>query len=72
MEGQIKKLLAAYTSYVSMGSTDKVSSEKMDARLKRNMSLWMSWLNTGFLPIFLTKVEKRNLGNESPYPAVIG
>ena len=37
-EGEIKKLLAAYTSYVSMDSTDKGSSEEMDAKLKRNMT----------------------------------
>ena len=37
-EGQIKKLLAAYTSYVSMDSTDKASSREMDAKLKRNMT----------------------------------
>ena len=37
-EGEIKKLLAAYTSYVSMDSTDKGSCEEMDAKLKRNMT----------------------------------
>ena len=37
-EGQIKKLLAAYTSYVSMDSTDKGNSEEMDAKPKRNMT----------------------------------
>ena len=37
-EGEIKKLLAAYTSYVSMDSTDTGSSEEMDAKLKRNMT----------------------------------
>ena len=37
-EGEIKQLLAAYTSYVSMDSTDKGSSEEMDAKLKRNMT----------------------------------
>ena len=37
-EGEIKKLLAAYTSYASMDSTDKVNSEEMDAKLKRNMT----------------------------------
>ena len=36
-EGQTKKLLAAYTSYVSMDSIDKGSSEEMDAKLKRNI-----------------------------------
>ena len=33
-EGQIRKLLAAYTSYVSMDSTDKASSGVMDANDK--------------------------------------
>ena len=37
-EGEIRKLLAAYTSYVSMDSTDKLSSGEMDAKLKRSMT----------------------------------
>ena len=37
-EGQIQKLLAAYTSYVSMDSTDKASSAEMDTKLKRSMT----------------------------------
>ena len=37
-EGQIRKLLAAYTSYVSMDSTDKANSGVMDAKLKRDMT----------------------------------
>ena len=37
-EGQLKKMLAAYTSYVSMDSTDKTSSAEMDTKLKRDMT----------------------------------
>jgi hypothetical protein len=37
-EGEIRKLLAAYTSYVAMDSTDKASSGEMDAKLKRSMT----------------------------------
>ena len=33
-EGQIRKLLAAYTTYVSMDSTDKDSSKEMDTKLR--------------------------------------
>ena len=43
-EGQNRKLLAAYTTYVSMDSTDKDSSEGMDAKLKRNTT---SFTQTG-------------------------
>ena len=37
-EGQIRKLLAAYTTYVAMDSTDKDNSKRMDTRLKRSMA----------------------------------
>ena len=37
-EGEIRKLLAAYTSYVSMDSTDTASSGELDAKLKRSMT----------------------------------
>ena len=37
-EGQITKLLAAYTSYVSMDSTDKTGNAEMDTKLKRSMT----------------------------------
>ena len=33
-EGQIKQLLAAYTAYVSMDSTDKATGNRMDTHLK--------------------------------------
>ena len=36
-EGQIRKLLAAYTSYVSMDSTDKETSGKLDRKVKREV-----------------------------------
>ena len=36
-EGQIKKLLAAYTAYVSMDSTDVSTGEKMDKHLKASV-----------------------------------
>ena len=36
-ERQIKRLLAAYTEYVSMDSTDEKTSGEMDARLKRGI-----------------------------------
>ena len=36
-EGQMKKLLAAYISYVSMDSTGKTSSAEMDTKLKRSI-----------------------------------
>ena len=36
-EGQIKKLLAAYTQYVSMDSTDGETSTEMDTRLQRGV-----------------------------------
>ena len=36
-EGQIRKLLAAYTSYVSMDSTDKETSGKLDRKVKREI-----------------------------------
>ena len=37
-EGQIRKMLAAYTTYVSMDSTGKDSSKRMDNKLKRSMT----------------------------------
>ena len=43
-EWQIRKLLAAYTTYVSMDSIDKDSNKEMDTKLKRNMT---SFTQTG-------------------------
>jgi hypothetical protein len=51
-EGQIRKLLAAYTTYVSMDSTDKDNSKRMDTKLKIQRSMTSFTKTSGIQDVF--------------------